>query len=106
MPLSFMNAIRASRGMRRKRDPGTRKPFSRPLSKQRMIVCCETLQISAASPVVNTVFMDGLTRIVQRIWTIRSLRPDSAAQMETVDSLIHLPYLTIGWRFWQLELVG
>ena len=27
MPLSFMNAISASRGMRRKRLPGTRKPL-------------------------------------------------------------------------------
>src|SRR5438445_6104952 len=43
--------------MRRKRDPGTRKPLSCPLSKQRMIVCWLTLQILAASPVVNTVFM-------------------------------------------------
>jgi hypothetical protein len=53
MPLSFMKAIRASRGMRRNRLPGTRNPLSRPLSKQRMMVCCETLQISAASPVVK-----------------------------------------------------
>src|SRR5262245_52449502 len=43
--------------MRRKRDPGTRKPLSCPLSKQRMMVCWLTLQILAASPVVNTVFM-------------------------------------------------
>src|SRR5262249_27691906 len=43
--------------MRRKRLPGTRKPLSCPLSKQRMMVCWLTLQILAASPVVNTVFM-------------------------------------------------
>src|SRR5262245_22920988 len=47
--------------MRRKRDPGTRNPFSWPLSKQRMMVCWETLQILAASPVVNTVFMRSCT---------------------------------------------
>src|SRR5688500_9337794 len=57
MLFSVMTAIRASRGMRRKRLPGTRKPLSRPLSKQRMMVCWETLQISAASPVVKTGFM-------------------------------------------------
>src|SRR5437879_8242845 len=44
--------------MRRKREPGTRKPLSWPLSKQRMIVCWLTLQILAASPVVKTVFMN------------------------------------------------
>src|SRR5262245_16637233 len=43
--------------MRRKREPGTRKPLSCPLSKQRMMVCWLTLQILAASPVVNTVFI-------------------------------------------------
>src|SRR5947209_3653794 len=43
--------------MRRNREPGTRKPRSWPESKQRMIVCWLTLQILAASPVVNTVFM-------------------------------------------------
>src|SRR5438105_1753098 len=43
--------------MRRNLDPGTRKPLSEPLSKQRMIVCWLTLQIFAASPVVNTVFV-------------------------------------------------
>ncbi len=37
--------------MRRVRDPGMRKPSSSPRSKQRMIVCCDTLQSSAASPV-------------------------------------------------------
>src|SRR5262249_8915008 len=47
--------------MRRKRDPGTRNPFSWPLSKQRMIVCWLTLQILAASPVVKTVFMGSST---------------------------------------------
>src|SRR5690606_2581710 len=57
MPLSFMNLYRISRGMRRKREPGTRNPLSWPESKQRMIVCWLTLQILAASPVVNTVFM-------------------------------------------------
>ena len=57
MPLSFMNLYSASRGMRRKREPGTRKPLSWPLSKQRMMVCWLTLQILAASPVVTTVFM-------------------------------------------------
>ena len=36
---------------------GHRKPLSCPLSKQRIMVCCETLQIFAASPVVNTVFI-------------------------------------------------
>src|SRR3954447_3252026 len=45
--------------MRRNRDPGTRNPLSCPESKQRMIVCWLTLQILAASPVVNTVFMVG-----------------------------------------------
>src|SRR5438105_1280232 len=45
--------------MRRNREPGTRKPLSWPESKQRMIVCWLTLQILAASPVVNTVFMVG-----------------------------------------------
>ena len=39
------------------RLPGTRKPFNDPLSKQRIIVCWLTLQILAASPVVNTVFV-------------------------------------------------
>ena len=43
--------------MRRNLEPGTRKPLSRPASKQRMIVCWLTLQMPAASPVVNTVFM-------------------------------------------------
>ena len=43
--------------MRRNFDPGTRKPFNWPESKQRIIVCWLTLQIFAASPVVNTVFM-------------------------------------------------
>src|SRR5262249_30053276 len=43
--------------MRRNREPGTRKPLSCPLSKQRMMVCWLTLQILAASPVVKTVFM-------------------------------------------------
>ena len=43
--------------MRRNRLPGTRNPFSCPESKQRIMVCWETLQILAASPVVNTVFM-------------------------------------------------
>ena len=57
MPLSFMNLYSASRGMRRNAEPGTRKPLSCPLSKQRMMVCWLTLQILAASPVVNTVFM-------------------------------------------------
>src|SRR4051794_22281773 len=57
MLFSFMNRYRASRGIRRNREPGTRKPRSWPESKQRMIVCWLTLQIFAASPVVNTVFM-------------------------------------------------
>jgi len=39
---------------RRNLLPGTRNPRIRPLSKQRMIVCCERLQILAASPVVYT----------------------------------------------------
>src|SRR5207237_4050524 len=39
------------------RERGTRNPLSCPWSKQRMIVCWLTLQILAASPVVNTVFM-------------------------------------------------
>src|SRR2546423_628803 len=43
--------------MRRNFDPGTRKPLSWPLSKQRMMVCWLTLQILAASPVVKTVFI-------------------------------------------------
>src|SRR6187551_2011024 len=47
--------------MRRKRLPGTRKPFSEPLSKQRIIVCWLTLQILAASPVVNTVLVLDIT---------------------------------------------
>ena len=42
--------------MRRNLEPGTRKPPRRPASKQRMMVCWETLQISAASPVVKTSF--------------------------------------------------
>src|SRR5262245_61398618 len=58
MPLSRMNEYSSLRGMRRNRLPGTRNPFSVPLSKQRMIVCWLTLQIFAASPVVNTVFVD------------------------------------------------
>ena len=57
MPLSRMNEYNSFRGMRRKRLPGTRKPFRVPLSKQRIIVCWLTLQIFAASPVVNTVFV-------------------------------------------------
>src|SRR5437870_11205189 len=47
--------------MRRKRDPETRNPLSCPLSKQRIMVCWETLQILAASPVVKTVFMGTST---------------------------------------------
>src|SRR5437763_221252 len=47
--------------MRRNREPGTRNPLSWPLSKQRMMVCWLTLQILAASPVVNTVFMGTST---------------------------------------------
>src|SRR5262245_22895402 len=58
MPLSRMNEYSSFRGMRRNRLPGTRNPFSVPLSKQRIIVCWLTLQIFAASPVVNTVFVD------------------------------------------------
>src|SRR5262244_3459175 len=50
--------------MRRKREPGTRKPLSCPLSKQRMIVCWLTLQIFAASPVVKTVFVVDIALIV------------------------------------------
>ena len=40
-------------------EPAARhaESFELPESKQRIIVCCETLQILAASPVVNTVFM-------------------------------------------------
>ena len=57
MPLSRMNMKSCSRGMRRNRLPGTRNPLSCPESKQRMIVCWLTLQIFAASPVVNTVFI-------------------------------------------------
>jgi hypothetical protein len=58
MPFSRMKLYSSARGMRRKRLPGTRKPFSVPLSKQRIMVCWLTLQIFAASPVVNTVFVD------------------------------------------------
>src|SRR5262249_55609419 len=47
--------------MRRNREPGTRNPLSCPLSKQRIMVCWETLQILAASPVVKTVFMGSST---------------------------------------------
>ena len=47
--------------MRRNRLPGTRNPLSCPESKQRMMVCWLTLQILAASPVVNTVFIWQLT---------------------------------------------
>ena len=46
---------------RLQREPGTRNPFSCPLSKQRMIVCWLTLQTLAASPVVNTVFIYAST---------------------------------------------
>mgnify|MGYP004123416451 CR=1 FL=1 len=57
-PMSMLfcciNRTSSARGMRRNLDPGTLNPCSRPLSKQRMMVCWETLQIFAASPVVNT----------------------------------------------------
>jgi len=46
--------MRESRGIRRNLLPGTRKPVSWPLSKQRMIVCWDKWHISAASPVVKT----------------------------------------------------
>src|SRR4051794_19893907 len=121
-----MNAISASRGIRRNRLPGTRKPFKRPLSKQRMIVCCETLQISAASPVVNTVFMVLTlnTRVPgkeqrpkeqlpgypisrpARTQSRGSLNPDRQAPRNRVSGLIHLSYLTIGHLLWQLEWVA
>src|SRR5262249_52957791 len=77
MPLSFMNLYSISRGMRRNRDPGTRNPLSCPLSKQRMMVCWETLQILAASPVVNTVFMGH--------------PPFAGAGPATVDSPVFFP---------------
>jgi len=49
-----MKEISDSLGIRLNLDPGTRKPFSRPLSKQRITVCWLTLQIWATSPVVKT----------------------------------------------------
>ena len=54
IPFSFMKLTRSARGILRNRDPGTRNPPSRPRSKQRMMVCCETPQTCAASPVVKT----------------------------------------------------
>src|SRR5215475_9287938 len=63
--------------MRRKRDPGTRKPLSCPLSKQRMMVCWLTLQILAASPVVKTVFM----RLSIPYWRAASRTSGAAGQL-------------------------
>ena len=59
--------------MRRKRLPGTRNPLSEPLSKQRIIVCWLTLQILAASPVVNTVFVfaDMALRTIPSVTMVR-----------------------------------
>src|SRR6478672_10439408 len=101
MLLSFMKAINASRGIRRNRLPGTRKPLSRPLSKQRMIVCCETLQISAASPVVNTVFMP--CRSIQVRVTGHSARPVEVTESLSVLLVAQLSYLTIDAGSNQLE---
>src|SRR5690349_15727853 len=108
--------------MRRKRLPGTRKPLRRPLSKQRMMVCCDTLQISAASPVVNTVFMAqtlipctlvALRRTYhlpkltgQTAFRPHSLKPVRRENHTRVSGLIHLPHLTIGSAIWQLEQDG
>src|SRR2546423_111306 len=92
MLLLRMKATNASRGMRRKRLPGTREPLSRPLSKQRMMVCWETLQMSAASPVVKTVFM-----------VFPSLNSDGQLPPTDLSRLIHLSHLNIGRGFWQLE---
>src|SRR6188474_425146 len=55
--------------MRRNRLPGTRNPFNEPLSKQRIMVCWLTLQILAASPVVNTVFVDMARTILPYRWS-------------------------------------
>ncbi len=95
MPLSFMNLYRASRGMRRNLLPGTRNPLSCPLSKQRMMVCCETLQIFAASPVVNTVFMRASAWPAQpaRMGEIRA-RPNDRAGLRTENpSVTHAGHL-------------
>ena len=64
--------------MRRNRLPGTRNPLSWPESKQRMIVCWLTLQILAASPVVNTVFIFAIPLSSVKIsWIQRSPRANA-----------------------------
>src|SRR5262249_52973205 len=102
---SFMNWISASRGMRRNRLPGTRKPRRRPLSKQRMMVCWETLHISAASPVVKTVFIEApsiQTHLAQGT-ADRALKLGEIREQDSFRFLLYLSHLTIGWGFWQLE---
>src|SRR5690349_9959153 len=93
--------------MRRKRLPGTRKPRNRPLSKQRMMVCCDTLQISAASPVVNTVFIASGPFAHGFGWRKRPRRaciePAGAASLHL---LIQISHLTIGVHALQLENLG
>src|SRR2546422_11168197 len=72
-----------------------------------MIVCCDTLQISAASPVVKTVFMADphpLPKFTGKSEACpHSLKPDRRSQHIRVSVLIHLLHLTIGSRIWQLE---
>src|SRR5689334_1921992 len=77
--------------MRRNLLPGTRNPLSCPLSKQRMMVCCETLQIFAASPVVNTVFIRASTWPAQpaRMGEIRARPNDRAGLRTEIPSVTH-----------------
>src|SRR5262245_6428295 len=77
--------------MRRNLLPGTRNPLSCPLSKQRIMVCCETLQIFAASPVVNTVFIRASTwpALPARMGEIRARPNDRAGLRTEIPSVTH-----------------
>src|SRR5260370_9363667 len=72
--------------MRRTREPGTRNPFSCPLSKQRIMVCWLTLQILAASPVVKTVFIRSSTPDL--LEASRTLWPPGASLHNTLGPTI------------------
>ncbi len=79
--------------MRRKRLPGTRNPLSCPLSKHRIIVCWLTLQILAASPVVNTVLELIVYRPFISTPNKAAICDASSVRYSHYDSLKH-PYVT------------
>jgi hypothetical protein len=62
-----------------------------------MIVCWETLQISAASPVVKTVFIvkSSINGLLNAVGTLKAI---------PISPLIHLRYLNIDQGILQLEL--